>query len=437
VFLPDLIVRSRLVVTSRGMRPAAIHIRAGRVIGIVDFDDAPAGCPIDDVEGAILPGIVDTRVHAQESRLKGSTSQVPPPRSFEQTTRTAAAGGVTTIVDMPFGGAPPTTTVAALEAKRHAASGSCWVDVGFWAGAVPNDARELTALFEAGVLGFACTVRACGDGDVPSLSEADLRIIMPGLTHLGATLLAYAELAGPIARARWREPRQWLKRSYVRYLESRPKAVENDGITLLIQLCREYQTRTHLVHLSSSDALTPLFHARGARLPISAETCPHYLSLVAEDLTGDAVALLTNAPPIRDRENREFLWAALAHGLIQMTVADRFTPLDLSLPLVWTGAHGRGYSLEHVADWMSREPARLAGLTRKGQIDVGYDADLVVFQPDLQFVAEPASRRRHPYTGRRLRGVVERTYLRGRQIYSRQDGWAASPCGTLLTRPAA
>ena len=227
-----------------------------------------------------------------------------------------------------------------------------------------------------------------------------------------------------------------MKPLYARYLESRPKNAEvNEGIALLIQLCREYQTTTHIVHLSSSDALTALFHARAARIPISAETCPHYLNLVAEELTGDAAALLANAQPIRDRENREFLWAALAHGLIQMAVADCFTPLDLSLPLMWTGAHGRGYSLEQVADWMSRAPARLAGLTRKGQIDVGYDADFAVFQPDVEFAARPASNQRpHPYTGSRLRGIVERNYLRGRQIYSRQIGSAESPCGMLLTR---
>jgi allantoinase len=427
VFLPDLIVRSRRVVTPRGMRPAAIHIRAGRVIGLADFDGVTAGCPVDEADGVVLPGVVDTRVHAQESRL----------RSFEQTTRVAAAGGVTTIVDMPFGESPATTTVAALEAKQRAASGHCWVDVGFWAGAIPGNTRELMTLFDAGVLGFACTMRPCSDPDFPPLAEADLRIVMPGLTHIGAPLLAHAELPRPaaVARTRWREPRRWLKPSYGRYLESRPKAGENDGIALLIQLCREYQTCTHLVHLSSSDALTPLFRARGARIPISAETCPHYLSLVAEELTSETAALLACAPPIRDRENRELLWAALVHGLIQMTVADRLTPLDLSLPLMWTGAHGRGYALDQVADWMSRAPARLAGLTRKGQIDVGYDADLVVFRPDVEFVVDPASLpSRHPYAGRRLRGVVERTYLRGERIYCRHEGWAASPRGTLLTR---
>jgi allantoinase len=460
VFLPDLVVRSRRVVTPRGTRPAAIHVRAGRVVGVLDFDDLPVGCPVDDVGGVVLPGVVDTRVHAglrgpvsevspQRSRLKGFTSEVLPQRSFEQVTRSAAAGGVTTIVDMPFGGSPATTTVAALDARRRAASGTCWADVGFWAGVVPGNSRELMPLFEAGVLGFACVLFPCGDLAFPPVSETDLRIVMPGLAHIGATLLVHAELAPPVdaARARQRTARGWFNRAtsllsrsrrYATVLDSRPKAAENDGIALMIQLCREYQTSTHIVHLSSADALQPLFHARAAHLRITAETCPHYLDLVAEELSDEAAALLACAPPIRERENREFLWAALAHGLIQMTVADRFTPLELSLALMWTGAHARGYALDRVMDWMSSAPARLAGLSRKGKIDVGYDADLVVFEPDLEFVVEPESlHQRHLYLGRRLRGIVERTYLRGRQIYSRQDGWAASPSGTLVSRAAA
>ncbi len=450
MFLPDLVVRGRRVVTERGTRAAAIHIRKDRIVGVLDFDDVPPGCPLDDVQGAVvMPGIVDTHVHASDRT--GSRA------GFETVTRTAAAGGVTTVIDMPFPG-PAITNVSALELKRRAAAGSCFVDVGFWGGVVPDNARHLASLFEAGVFGFKCVLLPSGADDFPAVSEAELRIVMPALTRLGAVLLAHAELASPIAEAeaRQRGKRRWIERAlklslhphdYTTYLESRPKAAENEAVALLIQLCGEHGTRTHVVHLSSSDVLTPLFRARSARLPITAETCPHYLVLVADELSTDTGVLTT--PPIRERENREFLWAALANGLIQSVASDHairtgnttdgrcgLSSVQLLLSATWTGAQGRGYTLNQVADWLCRSPSRFAGLTRKGKIDVGYDADLVVFDADSEFtVARPSAESGEltPYHGRRLRGVVERTYLRGSQIYSCEAGWT-SPQGKLLLR---
>jgi allantoinase len=467
VFLPDLVVRSRRVVTSRGTRPGAIHIRNGRIIGIVDFEDVPSGCPLDEASDAsVLPGLVDSNVHVNEPDRPDRNDW----EGFESATRAAAAGGVTTIVDMPLHGVPATTTVSALDLKRRAAEGKCFVDVGFWGGVVPDNARELAPLFEAGVLGFTCVLIASGLDEFPAVSEADLRVAMPALTQIGATLLAHAELAGPIEAAleRQRAQRPWFdrlpwvsraSRRYATFLESRPKAAENEAVALLIQLCREYRTRTHIVHLSSSDALAPLFHARAAHLPITAETCPHYLYFVADEIPSGATAFKC-APPIRERENREFLWAALAGGLIQMVVSGHSTPppalkhvesgdfmkawagiasLQLGLSIMWTGARDRGYTLGQVVQWMCLAPARLSGLDRKGALDVGYDADLVVFDPDAEFIVEAETlvhrHRPTPYLGRRLRGSVCRTYLRGKRIYERGTPMPP-PSGNLLTRGA-
>ena len=434
MFLPDLVIRSRQVVTPRGLRPASVHVRNGKVIGVVDFDDVPAGCPLEDAgDLAMLPGIVDTQVCVCPPNLPNLDGFEA---ALETGTRAAAVGGVTTIVDTPDG-ALATATVSSFGMKRQAAAGRSFVDVGFWGSAVPGNAGDLAPLFEAGVLGFACDLeQSRAAGGCHAVSEADLRVAMPVLTRLGATLVAGAGLARPAAGPHHVRPgRRWFKRlpwlphpsracQYATYLESRPKAAENEAVDLLIRLCRASATRTHIATLSSSDVLTPLYRARAERLPITAGTCPHFLYFVAEEIPDDATAFLCD-PPIRDRANRELLWAALANGLIQMVASGRgISSLELNLSVMWTVARARGRTLEHLAEWMCRRPAELAGLTRKGKIDVGYDADLVVFNPDREFVVEARSLQRSarpsPYLGRRLRGTVEGTYLRGTRIYRRR-----------------
>jgi len=448
-FPPDLIVRSRRVVAAGTTRPASIHIRGGKIVGVLAFDDVPAGCPIDDAgDAAVMPGIVDTHVHVSASG--GAADE-----AFETTTRAAAAGGVTTLLDMPVHGVPPTTSAEAVRVKRGAAAGSCHVDVGLWGGLVPGNERELAPMLEAGVFGFKCVLLASGDGEYPAVSESDLRVAMPAIARLGVPLLVHAEAPGPIAAARAAQRAgggllarlsrmRRSRRRYRTYLESRPKEAENEAIGLMIALCREFRTATHILHLSSADALTPLFQAQSARLPISAETCPHYLFFVADEIADGATAF-DCAPPIRERGNRELLWAALAGGLIRMVVSDHLpaaasrpgiSSLQLSLAATWTEARARGYTLAQIAEWMCRNPARLAGLTRKGVIDVGFDADLIVMNPDAARMVQQESledRALTPYLGRHLYGIVERAYLRGTRIFDRCQGVTA-PHGRVLTR---
>jgi allantoinase len=461
MFLPDLVVRGRRVVTPQGTRPAAVHIHNGRVIGVLDFDDVPSGCPLDEAGDAfVLPGLVDTHVRTQASGWNAE-------QGFAATTRAAAAGGVTTIVDEPLDADPPTTSVSALEVRRSAAEGRSFVDVGFWAGVLPGNERELGPLAKAGVCGFKCSLIASAENARAPVAEADLRIVMPALTMVGAQLAVHCEAPTPIAaHADAQAAPRWLERlgikarasrQYASYLASRPKEAENEAIALVLRLCAEYRTFTHILHLSSSDALTPIYKSRAARLPITAETCPHYLFFVAEEVPDGATAF-TTAPPIRERANREFLWAAVTNGLVQMVVSDHvpssdtatrirardfatarsgIASLQLGLSATWTEACKRGCRMEQVVDWMSRAPAALARFTRKGAINVGFDADLVLFDADAEFLVDSETlfpgHSTTPYDGRRLRGVVERTYLRGNLVYSRATGHS-DPRGRLLTR---
>ncbi|HZG92797.1 MAG TPA: allantoinase AllB, partial [Pseudonocardia sp.] len=380
----------------------------------------------------LLPGLVDTHVHVNEP---GRTEW----EGFATATRAAAAGGVTTIVDMPLNSLPPTLDVAALEVKRAAARGQCAVDVGFWGGAVPGNEGELGALHEAGVFGVKCFMIDSGVPEFPALTSP--RDALRAVAEFDGLLIAHAEDGDLVTDAHGRR--------YTDFVASRPGAAEDSAVAHLLELAAETGARVHVVHLSSATAVTLLAGARAAGVRVTAETCPHYLTLCAEEVP-DGDTRFKCCPPIREADNREALWRALADGGIDLVVSDHspctaelkrletgdfglawggIASLQLGLPLVWTGASARGHGLADVVRWMAQRPAELVGLAGKGRIAPGADADLVVFAPDEEFVVGALQHRNPvtPYTGRTLRGVVRSTWLRGASV----DG---EPRGRLLRR---
>ena len=450
----DLVIRSRRVVTLDGIGPASIHVRDGRIAALAGPEDFPRTYPVFDAgRSVVMPGLVDTHVHINEP---GRTEW----EGFASATRAAAAGGVTTLVDMPLNCIPATTTVEALETKLTAARGSCWVDVGFWGGVVPGNAPQLGPLSDVGVLGFKCFLIPSGVDEFPHLTEPELGAAMNQLKALGAVLIVHAELPGPVQEALQAHERGAPSdpRRYSTFLRSRPRAAEDQAVALMIRLCRETRCPVHIVHHSSSDSLAALRRARADSLPITIETCPHYLCLVAEDVP-DAATQYKCCPPIRERENNEKLWSALEEGLIEMIVSDHspcppqmklsdsgdflrawggISSLQLRLPVIWTAARKRGFRLQNLAEWLSSAPARLVGLhKRKGVIRAGYDADLVIWNPEATFLADASMlHHRHkltPYAGQWLQGVVEATFLRGRRIYE-NGGFLSGPVGEIILR---
>ena len=448
----DLIVRGRRVITPEGERPASIHIRGGVIAAVSSFDDMPRSSRVHDAGGSVvMPGPVDTHVHINEP---GRTEW----EGFATATQAAAAGGVTTLIEMPLNSIPATTTLASYQAKLAAAEGKLWVDTGFWGGVVPGNLPELRPLWDAGVFGFKCFLVTSGVDEFAHVAEPDLRAALPVLASLGAPLLAHAELPGPIEAALAKQAANASSRRYAAWLASRPRAAENDAIGLLVRLGREFNARIHIVHLSSSDAVPQLHQAKSEGVPVSVETCPHYLTFTADEIAEGATEFKC-APPIRERENREKLWAALGDATIDLVASDHspcppamklreegnflrawggIASLQLALPVLWTEARSRGYALSDLARWMSSGPARLAGLSgKKGAITAGCDGDLVIFDPDEKFRADPAKLlHRHkltPYAGRELTGVVEATFLRGQAVFQRGKNLEA-PAGQVLRR---
>jgi allantoinase len=334
----------------------------------------------------------------------------------------------------------------------NAARAQCYVDVGFWGGVIPGNTDELEPLFAAGVVGFKCFLVHSGVDEFPNVTEADLRKAMPVLTKLGAVLIVHAEVPGPIEE----HETQGASKNYETFLNTRPRTAENQAIEMMIRLSREYATRVHIVHHSSADALPSLRAAKESGVPITAETCPHYLAIAAEDVA-DGATEFKCCPPIRERENREQLWKALQEETIDMIVSDHspcppnmklrdtgdfisawggISSLQLRLPIVWTEARRRGFSVVDLARWLCAAPAALVGLqNRKGTLAAGYDADVVIWDPSKSFKVEGEKlHHRHkltPYEGRKLTGVVERTFLRGRQIYVAEK-ISDQPLGDLI-----
>ncbi|HET7108070.1 MAG TPA: allantoinase AllB [Candidatus Acidoferrum sp.] len=448
----DLIVLGKRIFTLGGEGAATIHIRAGAITKISGFDDVSSGTPVYDAgDFAVMPGLVDTHVHINEP---GRTEW----EGFATATRAAAAGGITTLIEMPLNSIPATTSVAAFQTKLAAAAGKLSVDTGFWGGVVPGNTKELPGLWEAGCFGFKCFLIESGVKEFASVNEADLREALPVLAKIGAPLLAHAELPGPIEDAVTRRTESASRKAYQTWLASRPAAAENNAIELLLRLGRRFGVQIHIVHLSSTDAISIIQKAKSAGQQVSVETCPHYLTFTAEEIP-DGATRFKCAPPIRERENRERLWAGLRNATIDMIATDHspcppemkrpesgdfldawggIASLQLSLPVVWTEAKQRGFSLAHLAKWLSEAPARLAGLDqKKGAITPGCDADLVVWNPEAGFQVDPAQlHHRHkltPYAGRNLMGIVEGTFLRGVKIFERGK-FCASPAGKVLLR---
>ncbi|AXH35551.1 allantoinase AllB [Humibacter sp. BT305] len=449
----DLVVRSRAVFTEGRWREAAVAVRDGIVVLLAEYEEEiPAHVEVVLPEGQVLmPGVVDSHVHVNEP---GRTEW----EGFTTGTRAAAAGGVTTIVDMPLNSIPPTTTVEGLDVKRAAAEPQASVDVGFWGGAIPSSLGSLRPLWERGVFGFKAFLSPSGVDEFPHLTTDQLNAALDEIAGFGGLLIVHAEDPDVLDRSGASEG----STHYLDFVASRPDLAEEDAIAHVIAGVRRSGARAHVLHLSSARALDQIRAAKAEGLPITVETCPHYLSFAAGEIP-DGATQFKCCPPIRDEGNRDLLWEALVDGTIDLVASDHspstaelkfssggdfleawggISGLQVSLPAVWTAARDRGIPLERVIGWMCEGPAALTGLTgSKGSIEPGAAADLVAFAPEESFTVR-ASELEHrnkvsAFDGRELRGIVHTTWLAGAPVYSLApagDAVFAAPSGRLLER---
>jgi allantoinase len=421
-------IKSNRVVTPKGVKKAVVLIKDGIIISITD-ELPPGNFQITDLGNMVLmAGIVDPHVHINEP---GRTEW----EGFDTATKAAIAGGLTSLVEMPLNASPVTTTVKAFEEKIFAAHGKLHTHCGFWGGLVPGNESEIKPLMKKGVFGFKAFLTHSGIDEFPNVTEADLRKAMPLIAESGLPLLVHCELSSPIATTAT-DPR-----SYAHYLASRPKKWEDDAIALMIKLCDEFKCRSHIVHVSSANSLQQISDAKQRGLPLTAETCQHYLYFNAENIA-DGNTAFKCAPPIREKENSEKLWQALKEGVLDFVATDHspappemkaqdsgsFTKawggiasLQYSLSALWTAAKQHHCNINDIAKWLCEKSALLPALKTKGKIEKGYDADFVVWAPEEKFIADAANfHHRHkisPYFGETFYGSVKQTWLKGNKVF--------------------
>lgn len=443
-------IRSRRVVLPGGVKPAAVAIASGRIQAVAEYDFPERGSVVHECgEDVLMPGAIDAHVHINEP---GRTDW----EGFATATRAAAAGGVTTVVDMPLNSSPVTTALAALEEKVRAADGQLQVDCGFYGGVVPGNSGEVEALCEAGVLGMKAFLCHSGIDEFPDSRREDLEAVFPILARYGVPLLAHAELvsedAADLAKGMNADPR-----SFGAWCASRPPAWEERAADLLIGLVERFRSPLHIVHVAAPGVLQQVHAARAAGLPVTAETCPHYL-LFAEEEIEDGDTRYKCAPPIRNQGIRQLLRQALAGGLFDLLASDHspappelkeiatgnvakawggIASLQLLLPAAWTATRTIDDSLARFARMVTSGPADLLGLFEKGRIAPGRDADLVQWSPEASWTVD-AGRLQHrhpvsPYDGMSLSGVVRRTWLRG-VVVAADGAPAGEPVGRTIRR---
>ena len=440
---PNFAIISQRVLTPKGERPAAILIQEEKIMNVVSISEIPSDCPVEDMKNdVVMPGLVDTHVHINEP---GRTDW----EGFETATKAAAAGGITTLVDMPLNCIPVTTTVDALNYKIAATKNQLWVDCGFYGGLIPDNLQDIESLADAGVLGFKAFLSHSGIDEFPNINEKYLREALPIFANKEIPVLVHAELENDATQSEDHS-------TYKSFQDSRPKSWENNAVKLLVQLNKEFDARIHIVHLSSADILAEIAQTRNDGYPISVETCPHYLHFSSEHIS-DGDTRFKCAPPIWESDNKEKLWSGLENGLINFITSDHspcttelknlevgdfekawggISSIQFTLPVIWTECKTRGYSMDQLINWMSKQPAKFIGKDQqKGQISPGFDADLVCWNPGEKYIIQKEAihhkNKLTPYEGESLYGVVNATFLRGQKVYENGE-FLGNPTGKII-----
>ncbi len=451
----DLIIRGGLAVTEQGVYQADIAVREGRIAALADWGMLDKGEEELDASGKlVLAGGVDPHVHLNEP---GRADW----EGWEHGTRAAAAAGVTTILEMPLNCTPPILNVPNWEAKRDVAKEKACVDYALWGALVDDNLAELDGLSQCGVIGFKAFMSDSG----VDFTTAHDGILYEGLRYVaehGGLLGVHAE-NDMMARQLTKELKAAGRTDRMAWVESHPPVQELEGVNRLMYLVRHTGGRAHVVHVGLAEAIDLVFRSKAEGLPVTCETCGHYLWFDQEDFVRIGPAAKCD-PPIRTAANREAIWERVLAGKVDCIASDHspsatalkmkgqdniweawggISGIQALLPILLTeGVHRRNMPLPLLARLWSGGAARIFGLYgKKGLIAPGADADLVVVDPEKEWtMTEEDLRSKNkvsPYVGCTFKGAVESTFVRGRMVYGPGVEGGAKGWGKLILREAA
>lgn len=431
-------IRNGTIVTEYGVFKADLVLKDGRIASITDDADMlpRADEQIDATGQLVLPGGIDPHVHTSEPGW-------PDAGDFGTETMNAAAGGITTIMDHPLS-LPPTSTAERVREKQRLAEEKAYVDFGLWGALIPESLGNLEDLHLAGVRGFKAFM-PFSEPYYPNVDDAQLLDAMLTIARFDGLILVHAESAAQLA-ANLKRLHDAGRKDAAAHSESRPPFVEYEAVNRAIVLAKEAGVRLQVVHVSVPAAAEAVRSAKAAGQRVTMEVCLHHLVLDTEDYLR-AGPFARCAPPIRDRDQVDELWRYVLDGSVDSIISDQcaytrqekeagwtsiwdapqgIQSIDVIYPLFLSEAvHKRGLSLEAFARLTATNAARVARLyPRKGTILPGSDADLAIYDPDVEWrVDENRSFSRHKWTplhGLACRGRVVRTLVRGQTVF--KDG---------------
>jgi allantoinase len=427
----DLVIRGGHVVTSTGVATVDVAIRDG-VIAAVGPNLASAADEIDATGLHVLPGGIDSHVHFDEP---GHTDW----ETIANGSAALAAGGYSAFVDMPLNSLPVTVDGEAFDQKVAAARASSVLDFGLWGGLVPGNLDRLEELHTRGAIGFKAFMCSSGLDEFPGCDDATLRDGMLRIAALGSILLLHAE-DPKIVDVLSRKAAATGRKGARDFIRSRPAAAELEAIARAIALAGETRCAIHIVHVSTAEGIHLIREGQTRGVDVTGETCPHYLLYTEEDIERlGGVGKCT--PPFRTDEDREELWALLAKGSLHMVVSDHspsspelkrgddffklwggISGCQSARQLLLEGAHRRSIDIGVIATATATNVARRFGLARKGEIEVGFDADLWLADlSDESVVRREELLYKHPFSaheGQAVRGRTVRTLVRGRTVFA-------------------
>jgi len=437
----DVLIRGGHLVTPDAVVQADLAIVDGRIEAIAP--DVGTSREVIDATGLhVFPGVVDAHVHFNEPGRTDWEGAGTGSRAF-------AAGGGTTFVDMPLNSSPCTVNAREFARKEAALTASSITDFALWGGLVPGNRDDLAALADAGAVGFKAFMANSG---LPEFPRADDLTLFEGMTEaarLGLPVAVHAE-SEEITAALSARLLSGAECGVRDVLASRPVIAEVEAIARATLLAGETGARLHIVHVSSGKGVAVAAEARARGVDVTIETCPHYLCFTTEDVERIGVAAKC-APPIRNAPERDALWRAVLDGTIDLIGSDHSpAPPDQKrggfarawggiagvqatlAVLLECGYHARGLPLARIASLLASRPASRFGLSRKGAIAVGMDADLVLVALKEPHVFDRMLHRHpmSPYLGMSCRGTVLSTIRRGETIAA--DGTITARTGGKL-----